>query len=32
MPKSKSQQKSTLDACICHKQVGTERRGADSVA
>ena len=32
MPKSNSQQKSTSDAHIHHKQVGAERRGAGGIA
>ena len=32
MPKSNSQQKSTLDARIHHRQVGVERRGAGGIA
>ena len=32
MPKSNSQQKRTPDACICHQQVGAERRGAGGIA
>ena len=32
MPKSNPQQKSTPDACICHQQVGAERREVGSIA
>ena len=32
MPKSNSQQESTPDARIRHQQVGTEQRGAGSIA
>ena len=32
MPKSNSQQKSTLDTRIWHQQVGAERRGAGDIA
>ena len=31
MPKSNSQQKSTLDAHICHQQLGAEQRRAGGI-
>ena len=32
MPKSNSQQKRTLEARICHQQVGVKWRGAGGIA